>query len=479
MLTLFVAIPLGTAFTIALLGRAHKYIGDILSCLAAFSILVLSLYISGDSFIYKIGGWPQPIGITLVMDGLSGFMLVIVNLISFLAAVYSVSYMKRYTDKWKFQSLFMLMLAGMNGVLLSGDMFSMYVALETASISGYCLVAFGIEAEDLEASFKYTIMGAVASIFILLGIALLYSYTSTVNMSEVASALAGKSKNSLIGLVSVLFLAGFGLKAAIVPFHAWLPDAHSSAPSPVSAVLSGVFIKTLGIYAMCRVMFNVIGIGGNAPYVLMMLGILSMAAGAFLAIAQNDIKRMLAYSSISQVGYIVFALGIGTPLALLGGLFHLLNHAVFKSLLFFNAGAIEYSTGERDLNKLGGLNNKLPVTGYTSLAASMGISGVPPLAGFWSKLIIIIAAVQARFFALGAIAVVVSIITLAYYLKFQSFAFFGKLDEARANIKEAPVAMKLPMIILALICIFGGLMLLDSLRPFVQSAVDVLLTGKI
>jgi multicomponent Na+:H+ antiporter subunit D len=276
-----------------------------------------------------------------------------------------------------------------------------------------------------------------------------------------------------------LFLAGFGLKAAIAPFHAWLPDAHSSAPSPVSAVLSGVFIKTLGIYAMCRVFFNVLGPSGGLLWALMMLGTLSMAAGALLAIAQTDIKRMFAYSSISQIGYIAFALGIGTPLAVFGALFHLFNHAVFKSLLFFNAGAIEYCTGERSLDRLGGLNKKLPVTGWTSLAASMGISGIPPLAGFWSKLIIIIAAVQAGHFILALIAVLASIITLAYYMKFQSFAFLGGLNEAWTNIKEAPLGMKLPMLILALMCLAGGLLLVGSFRSFLDSAVNVLLSGKL
>jgi multicomponent Na+:H+ antiporter subunit D len=186
---------------------------------------------------------------------------------------------------------------------------------------------------------------------------------------------------------------------------------------------------------------------------------------------------MLAYSSISQVGYIIFALGVGTPLALLGGLFHLFNHAVFKSLLFLDAGAIEYSTGKRSLDKLGGLGSKLGVTGFTSLMGSMSISGIPPLAGFWSKLIIIIAALQAGYFGFASIAVLVSILTLAYYAKFQTFAFFGKLDEAYSQIKEAAFTMKLSMLALTFICIAGGLLLLPSMRSFLQSAADVLSSG--
>jgi multicomponent Na+:H+ antiporter subunit D len=478
----FIIIPLAGAILAALLGKRFRSFSDaaaVLSCgaLALLSLNAIKLAGLHKFLVYKMGGWMPPMGLGLALDGLSSFILVAVNCVSLMAAVYAISYMDVYTGKWKFHSLFLLMVAGMNGVILSSDMFNLYVFLEVASISGYCLVAFGTEPEDLEAAFKYAVMGSLASIFILLGIALLYGYTSTLNMADIAMSLSSKPHGTLIGFVSVLFLAGFGLKAALVPFHAWLPDAHSSAPTPVSAVLSGVFIKTLGIYAMMRVFFNVLGISDKVLLILMALGVLSMAAGALLAIIQNDIKRMFAYSSISQVGYIIFALGVGTPLALLGGLFHLFNHAMFKSLLFLDAGAIEYSTGKRSLDKLGGLGSKLPVTGFTSLMGSMSISGIPPFAGFWSKLIIIIAALQAGYFGFASIAVLVSIITLAYYTKFQSFAFFGKLDGAYSQIKEAALTMKLAMVALSIICIGGGFLLLPSLRPFLQSAADVLSAG--
>lgn len=481
-LPFFVIIPLMSAFLIAIFRRRLKNSGDIIVLLATASLLFHSFYffklvLKSKIIVYKLGGWFPPAGICMVVDGLSGFMLVTVNLVVFLAMIYAVRYMNIYTEKWKFHSLFMLMLAGLNGVILSGDLFNMYVFLEVASVCGYALVAFGTGPEDLEASFKYLIMGAVASIFILLGIALIYGYTSTLNMADISLVLSDKPRGALIGFASVLFLVGFGLKSAIVPFHSWLPDAHSSAPTPVSAVLSGVFIKTLGIYALARVFFNTIGISGNMPVVLMALGVLSMVVGAFLAITQHDIKRMFAYSSISQIGYIVFALGIGTPLAILGGLFHLFNHAIFKSLLFLDAGAIEYSTCKRDLRKLGGLGSKLPVTGVTSLLGSLSISGIPPLGGFWSKLIIIIAGVQAGYFGFTIIAVLVSIVTLAYYLKFQSFVFLGKLDQSLATIKEVPFTMKLSMVVLAAICVIAGLLLIPSARPILDQAVDVLSSG--
>jgi len=483
---LFVAIPLGSAFLVSLLGKRVKRFSDSLSNLATFSLFFISLVSiflvrTQGILVYKVGGWIPPIGISMVMDGLTSFMLVTVNLIAFLVTIYSISYMEKYTAKDKFYTLFLLMLAGMNGVIITGDMFNLFVFLEIAAISSYALVAFGTEHEELEASFKYAVMGCLASSFILLGIALLYSFTSTLNMADISRTLAERGDNKIIFFVSTLFLMGFGLKAALVPFHWWLPDAHPSAPAPISAMLSGVLIKVLGIYALVRVLFNVLGLGEmkSILYILMILGTISMVVGALLALGQKDFKRLLAYSSISQIGYIIFAFGLGTPLGFLGALFHLFNHSTFKSLLFLNSGAVVYATENRDLEKMGGLSQKMPVTGTTSLIASMSISGIPPFSGFWSKLIIIIAALQARQFVLAFIAILVSIITLAYYLKVQKFAFFGKLRKKWEGVKEVPFPMKLSMVILSIICLVGGVLLIPGISEvFLETARDALLAGK-
>ncbi|MCX5704712.1 MAG: monovalent cation/H+ antiporter subunit D family protein [Candidatus Omnitrophica bacterium] len=481
---LFIALPLAAAFFTVLLGVRLRVLGYILASVSAITLLLASLYASyfvqhlpSHIFIYKVGGWMPPLGITLVFDALSTIMLVVVNLISLMAGLYSLRYIERYTDSWKFYSLFLLMIAGLNGVIISGDLFNLYVFLEVASLSAYALVAFGTEAQDLEASFKYAVMGALASLLILLGIAFLYSYVSTLNMAEIAFVLSGKPQGLLVYFVIMLFLAGFGLKAAMVPFHAWLPDAHPSAPAPISAMLSGVVIKTLGVYVLARIIFNVFGMSQKALLVLMVLGTLSMVVGALMAITQRDIKRMLAYSSISQMGYILFALGIGTPLAVIGALFHLINHAVAKSLLFFNSGAVEYSTHTRDMDSLGGLNKRMPVTAATSFIGSLSIAGLPPLAGFWSKLLIIIAAVQAGHLAMALVAVIVSIITLVYYLKFQNQTFFGALRGTLDKVKEAPLSMNIAAVILALICVGAGLLLVPSMRPILERAADVLMLG--
>ncbi len=482
-LSLFVVIPLGAAFLISLLHRINKSIPDILGNLAVCAVFIVSLFhlftVLPDAFIsYKVGGWMPPFGINLVSDGLARFMLITVNFIAFMIALFSVNYMNKFTAKWKFYTLFLLMLAGMNGLIITGDFFNMFVFLEIASVASYALVAFGVEAEELEASFKYMIMSIVASLFILLGIAFLYSLTSTLNFADMAGHLTALNNPKMLVLVSVFFVMGFGLKAAIVPFHAWLPDAHPSAPAPISATLSGVLIKALGIYALIRIFYNVLGVTSLWLNIFMVLGTLSIMAGVFLAIGQMDLKRLLAYHSISQVGYIMLGLGLGTPLGILGGLFHLFNHSVFKSLLFLNSGAIEYSVGTRNLEEMGGLRERMPVTGGTSLLASMSIAGIPPFNGFWSKLIIIIACVQAGRFGYAVWAVLGSILTLSSFMKVQKYAFFGRLKEQLRGIKEVPGFMKLSMAVLALVCVIAGILLIPELNSrFLQPATESILAG--
>ena len=480
---LFVVIPLAGAFLISFVGKKLKWIPDIFSfvvtlVLCVLSLLSIYLYNQYGVLTYSVGGWKPPIGIGMVLDGLTLFMLVIVNVVAFCISIYSISYMMKYTSKWKFYTLLCLMIGGMNGVIVTGDLFNLFVFLEIAAVASYALVAFGTERHELEAAFKYAIMGTVGSSFILIGIAFLYSYTSTLNMADMGSILSQKGANNVTLMVSVLFLMGFGLKAALVPFHAWLPDAHPSAPAPISAMLSGVLIKSLGVYALCRIFFNVIGLSSTVSSILLFLGALSMVVGGLLAIGQWDFKRLLAYSSISQIGYIILGIGLGTPLGILGGLFHLLNHSIFKSLLFLNSGAVEYATGTRDLKQMGGLSQKMPITSTTNVVGSMSIAGIPPFSGFFSKLIIIIATVQAGRYGYALCAVLVSILTLAMYMKVLKYAFHGRLAEQWNSIKEVPLSMKLSMVALAIMCLVGGILLIPGINEvFLNQASHVLLQG--
>ena len=327
LIPLFVILPLAVSLLIQLLARERPVVAEWLANVTMLVLVTMSCLAIGRSGIYHLGGWPTPIGIDMRLDELATLLLLAVNLVGFAVVLYSVDYMRRFTARKHFYSLFLLMVTGMNGVVLAGDLFNLYVFLEVAVVASYALVAFGCAHEELEASFKYIVLGSLSSTLILVGVALVYGITGTLNMAHMAGRIAETGMNAPLLLAFGLFICGFSFKAAIVPFHAWLPDAHPSAPAPVSAMLSGVLIKAIGIYVLARLAFNVFGVGDDELSLLRWLGVLSMVVGGLLAAGQNDIKRMFAYSSISQVGFMVLGLGLGTPLGLVGGLYHLVNHA--------------------------------------------------------------------------------------------------------------------------------------------------------
>jgi multicomponent Na+:H+ antiporter subunit D len=496
LMPLFVVVPLLAAFLIMIIGKFIRDFNKFFAPLVLLFLVCISFYFlfttRNNILVYKIGGWEAinrvPIGIYLVMDGLTAIVVCIINVIGFLSVFYSFSYIRKFTGENYFYALFCLMIAGMNGVVISGDLFNIFVFLEISVISSYALVAFGVGKNELEASFKYQVLGGLASFLILFGIGFIYWKTKTLNIADINVAFRNGSDKIYYLFVQILILAGFGLKAAIIPFHAWLPDAHSSAPSPISAMLSGVLIKAVGIYVIVRLFFNLFTVSENISILITTLGTLSMVIGVFLAIGQWDIKRLLAYHSISQMGYVVLSVGMGmilisrgskpdiASLAIAGGLYHLVNHAAFKGLLFLNAGAIEHTIGTRDLKRMGGLASSMPVTSGTSLIASLSISGIPPFNGFFSKLIIIIAAIFAKFYLLAALAILVSIITLASFMKFQRFAFFNKpASGQRGNIREVPFPMAFSMIVLAVICLLLSCLVIPTVREAILNpAVSVL-----
>jgi len=501
LLPLLVALPLGVAFGIVILAHvpALRRATGVLAAAAVLANLVIAVRIFNlPSMAFHVGGWGggKTLGIELVCDGLAKVMLVTVNFIAFVAIVFAGPYMRRFTKLWLFQSLFLLMTGAMNAVVLAGDLFNLFVFIEVAAIASYALVAFGTEAEELEAAFKYLVLGTVGSAFILLGVAILYSLTGQLNMAKVAQGLTVIGSGPAVLLAAAALIGGLALKAAMVPFHAWLPDAHPSAPAPISAMLSGLLIKTSGIYALARIVFNVLGPTTQYAYILIILGAASMVIGMFLALGQWDFKRLLAYSSISQAGYIVLALGAAAylvatggetwvaKLCLFGAFFHLFNHAAFKSLLFLSSGAIEQQAGTRQLREMGGLVRTMPVTSFCCRVGALSISGVPPFSGFFSKLVIIISlALAARtsdnpalMYTLCAIAVGVAVGTLLMYIKVQRYALEGPQAAAGAEVKEAPVLMCAALVILAIVCLGAGVALL-GFREYIFDPVSGALLG--
>jgi multicomponent Na+:H+ antiporter subunit D len=412
-----------------------------------FSFLILvAVFLQGQIVIVKFSGWAPPFGIAWVVDRFNALMGLLVTGMASLVAIYSTRYVRE--RKSRFYTLLCLMTAGLLGVTLTGDVFNMYVFFEILSIACYGLVAFNTDREAIEGALKYIVLGPLASSFILLGIAMLYGLTGTLNMADIAT----KIQPDIAFNVAFGFLVGgFALKSAIVPFHFWLPDVHPVAPSPISAMLSSVVVG-IGIYVIMRLVFTVFGFTG-IMWMFIVLGIVTMVLGGIIAIAQTNIKRMIAYSTVSQSGYIFLAMGLGTNLGVAAAIFHLVNNILVKSLLFLAAGIVIWHTGTKDMNQLGGLGKRLPLVAICFGIGSLSIIGLPPLNGFASKWMIYMATWDISP-VLTAIAVIVSGITMIYYLKAFSCIFMGS---SRIQIKEkTPKAMLAPVIILAAICVLIG-----------------------
>jgi len=476
----FIIIPLLAAFVIAVISGKKDTWAVHISGTAATAILFLAIYaffnMNATTITYSVSGWDAPIGIQLVLDAFSSFMLIMVSIIAITSLLFSIQYIRHMSINWRYYALFMLLLAGMNGVIITGDLFNLFVFMEIALLAAFALVAYGSHAEEFEASFKYAVMGSVSSTIILIAIAVTYSATSTLTLARIAEILPQQNQTVLLW-VGGLFLVGFGLKAAAMPFHAWLPDAHSSAPAPISAMLSGVLIKALGIYTLMRIFFNVLG----APHIFMqsflVIGAVSIIIGVFLAIAQWDFKRLLAYHSISQIGYILLGLGLATPLGVIGAVYHLFNHALFKSLLFYNAGAVEFALGTRNLKRMANITRELPVTSQTSMIASLSIAGIPPFNGFFSKLLIIIACIQADQLTFAFLAVIGSILTLASFMKVQRYGIRSEriLEKIKNKIGWQ---MNLAMIIIAVLCILTSALIIPGIREITLDPVANVLLNK-
>ena len=483
MIILFVVLPLVVAGILPLVGKlSRRVLPDLLANATMLFLLVYGAVagralIAGGPVLQQSPWLGEAVNIRLALDGFSLFMLVAISLVGFAASLFSIDYMEHYGAKGNYYALYLVMIAGMNGLVLSTDLFSVYIFLEVAAVASYALVAYGLGRDELEAAFKYLMLSVVASAFVVAAIAVIFGMTGSLDFAAVAAALKELNAGAVVGFAAALFIVGFGLKAALVPFHAWLPDAHPSAPAPISAVLSGLLIKVSGVYALTRIFLGVFGLTPALSGVLMILGTVSMVVAAFLALGQKDMKRMLAYSSISQVGYVVLGIGIGTPLGIAGGLFHLFNHALAKGLLFLTSGSVQQATGTRDMDDMGGLAKRMPVTAVTNLIGSLSIAGVPPLNGFWSKLLIIVALVQAGHPVFAVIAVLVSVLTLWYYLLLQRKAFFGKLNEKWAAVKEAPFWMTAATVLLALLCVGIGILFSSTVTTWIQPAADVLADG--
>ncbi len=474
-----ILVPLVTALAVAVTSRGSERVSDVVCNAGMLVVLALSVVLAGPvlggvSLSWNLGG-ASALGISLMADGLSALMLLVISIGCVMACIYSVPYMRSYTSKARYYVLFSLMVAGMNMVVLGADIVNMYIGIEVAALACYALVAYGLDREYLEASFKYQVLGTVGTLCLIAGIGLTYAMVGTLSFAEMATINLGAIPG--IGVPAMLLLSGLALKAAFVPYHAWLPDAHSSAPAPVSAILSGIFIKIVGLYGLMRVLFLIFVPGSVFATVILVLASVSIVVGALLALVQTDMKRLLAYCTISQMGYVLLGIGIGTPLALIGALFHLVNHAAFKELFFLGAGAVEHQTGTREIGSLGGLNSRMKITSVTSAIGFFSVSGCPPFSGFWSKMIILVAAVHAGYIGFAVVGAIGAVITIGYFLKYEMGVFFGTLPQALQSVKEGPLGMVAPMVLLAVFCVGLGLAFPWVIQYLLEPAVNAIMIG--
>jgi len=434
---------------------------------------------------YYMGGWEPPWGIAFRIDHLSALMLLLLGCITLLVGIYSKrSILKELPEKEApFYSVYLLLVTGLTGLVSTADMFNLYVFLEIASLTSYALISVGGGVAVVSA-FRYVILGTVGAAFYLLGVGYLYSVTGSLNMADLASILPDLYESNVV-LVGFAFLViGLSIKMALFPMHAWLPGAYSNAPSAVSALIAATTTK-VAAYVLIRVMYFVFEPRfsiDTIPVTMLLswMGAIAMVLGSLMAIAQSDLKRMLAYSSVAQIGYIVLGVGMANAMGFTGGFLHIVNHAFMKGGLFLVAGAIIYRTGIREIRGLRHLSVRMPWTAATFVVCALAMIGIPPTGGFFSKLYLILGAIAANHWAFVAVILVSSVLGLTYMVNVVRYMYFAPAEGEAipAGItpgavvrEEVPLTMLAPMLILAVGVILLGLFNGEIVSQFIDPSI--------
>lgn len=411
------------------------------------------------------------------IDGLSRLFALVISVIVLLASLYSIGYFKGEQHNNRYFFFLLLTLGSLIGVATSSQFGNFYVFWELMTWSSYLLIIQEPSQKSLKAGFKYFMMCTSGAYVMQYGILLLQKNTGTLDMQAVSGKLSSLAPGLLIAII-IMFLIGTGVKTGLVPMHSWLPEAHPAAPSPVSSILSGILTK-IGVYGIIRVLFVVFGMGlltqlgsiGKVSYVGMaitVLGLITLFYGEIMALLQKDVKRLLAYSTMAQVGEIITTLGLGTYLSMVAGLYHVMNHAVMKGLLFLAVGALVYRLKTREIKALKGIGKVMPFTAGCMSIGLLAIMGLPPFNGFISKFLMLYAAVSAGYWYIAALILLGSIIAAIYYIKLIKTVFFEKYEGPA--VKEAPLTMLIPMGLLTGLILFNGLFPQYGLNLVVSAA---------
>lgn len=460
-----VLIPLLGAPLCTLLRQRHvAWLLFVSAAAGALTCAVLLTYqvTRGDALSYALGGWQAPVGIELVIDAANAPVLVLVSMIGLIVAVYAKASVEAEIEGRQiplFYSCLCLCLTGLLGVTATGDAFNAFVFLEISSLSTYALVAMGKRRRALLAAFRYLIIGTIGATFLLIGIGLAYAVTGTLNMADLAERLPEVYGNRALSAAVAFVFAGLGIKMAIFPLHAWLPDAYAEAPSAVSTFLAGVSTK-VAIYAFLRFALSVFGgalVFGILPvdHIGLVVACMAMLVGSAVACFQKDLKYLLAWSSIGQVGYIVAGFSLATADGVSAGYLHLMNHAITKAALFAAAGILLLRLGSVSLTSLSGLGRRMPWTFAAILLAGLGLVGVPPTAGFVSKWALAVALVEQRQWLVLAAMLVSSLLALVYVGRVVEVGWFRDPVETPALPRPAPTMVAATWVLVAMSLYLG------------------------
>ncbi len=481
---LIVLLPLTASLLCMLLSRISRNLGSwvvMASIVGAFAnaciVLQHVLATGGKTWHYWMGGWEPPIGIEFALDPLNSILAVVVTFLSALISLYSRPFVK--DEDWLhvggYYTLFGLLTVGMSGMVITGDVFNLYVYLEILSLSGYGLIALGGR-KSMLAAFRYLLIGTIAASLYLLGVGYLYAMTGTLNMADLAARVVPHLNSPLFAIAVACLIIGFGIKMALFPLHGWQPDAYTFAHPGAAAFIAGLMSK-IPAYAMIRFLYYIFRVDNpvvhSALNVLGIMGVAGIIIGSIMAMAQYDFRRMLAYSSVAQIGYIAIGLAMGNMYGFIGAVLHIINHAFMKSSLFLVIGGIEYRFGEVNLYRLGGMNKKMTISTITVLLASLSMIGLPPTCGFFSKWYLMLGAYTGAQYFYIAVLVISSLLNAIYFFRIIEQMFVQReasLTEVHPHKGKLglPLAMALPIFILGISILVLGFYSVDIVTDVIK-----------
>ena len=433
LIVLPLAIPLATA-VITLLLRSFRGVQRTVSVLGAIALMgasgaVLQRVWTDGIQAAQMGGWPAPFGITLVADPLSAGLLAVTGFVGVLVVIYAVAGMGEERQRFGFHPLFHLLLMGVNGAFITGDAFNLYVWFEVLLIASFVLLVLGNERRQLDGAVKYVGINLVSSVTFLAAVGLLYGYTGTLNLADAAGRIDALRGTGLEATLATLFVIAFGIKAALFPLFFWLPAAYHTPPAPIGAVFAGLLTK-VGIYSLIRV-FSLLfdEPTGYTQTVLLILAAGTMLLGAMGALVERNVQRLLAFLVVSAMGYVLMGLSFFTTLGLIGAVFYIFQDVIVKATLFLIGGMMERSTGTVQLDEMGGLYTYRPLLALTFVVPAFSLAGFPPFPGFWGKLTLVQAGLEAEQFLLVGVALVVGLMTLLIVAQVWSRAFWKSASE--------------------------------------------------